>query len=285
MEEVARDPSAIKLGGDKREMTVLFSDIRGFTSISEKLDPEKLVHLLNRYLTRMSDVIFHHQGTIDKYMGDAIMAFWGAPRSQPDHARLACVTALEMVSELAQLNAELHEQGVPELAMGVGINTGPMVVGNMGSERRFDYTVMGDAVNLGSRLEGLNKEYGTSIIISETTLAQAGPGIRARFLDLVAVKGKKEPTAVYELLAVDELTDGRVDGRANGHTDEALEAYERGIECYRARDYRGAIPYFETALRLDPDDGASALYLERCRTLAENPPPADWDGVYVMTRK
>jgi adenylate cyclase len=282
MEEIARDPSAIKLGGEKREMTVLFSDLRGFTSLSETLEPEQLVQILNTYLTRMSDVVFKHQGTIDKYMGDAIMAFWGAPRPQPDHARRACLVAIEMVRELEQLNAEFAAEGIPKLMMGIGLNTGQMAVGNMGSQRRFDYTIMGDAVNLGSRLEGLNKEYGTSIILSEATLQQAGPDVRARFLDLVAVKGKKEPTAVYELLATDGLaTNGAL---TNGRAD-FLAAYERGIDLYRTRDYISALTQFETALRLDGDDGPTAVYLERSRDLAANPPAPDWDGVYVMTRK
>ena len=277
MEEVARDPSALRLGGEKRDMTVLFSDVRGFTSLSEQMEPERLVHLLNVYLTRMSDVIFRHQGTIDKYMGDAIMAFWGAPKLQPDHARRACLAALDMMAELGQLNKEFEQQGIPRLNIGIGLNTGPMSVGNMGSARRFDYTVMGDAVNLGSRLEGLNKEYGTNVILSETTLAQAGADVRARFLDLVAVKGKQEPAAVYELISVDGTVDGKV--------ETALAAYERGVERYRARDYKGAQRHFEEARRLDEADAVSVMYLERCRGLAENPPPADWDGVFVMTHK
>lgn len=277
MEEVARDPGAIRLGGEKREMTVLFSDLRGFTSLSETLEPERLVHLLNRYLTRMSEVIFRHDGTIDKYMGDAIMAFWGAPRFQPDHARLACLAALEMDHELERLDGELERDGLPRLREGIGLNSGPMAVGNMGSERRFDYTVMGDAVNLGSRLEGLNKEYGTRILIAEATLAQAGPGIRARFVDLVAVKGKQEPTAVYELLAAGASLPAA--GEA------AIAAYERGIAGYRAGQYAEAIAHFEEALRHDPNDGPSGLYLDRAREMLANPPPADWDGVYVMTRK
>ena len=154
-------------------MTVLFSDIRGY-SFSETLDPERLVRFLNRYPDRMSDIIFRHEGTVDKYMGDAIMAFWGA-RAQPDHARLACLTAIEMAEALEQLNQELAAEGFPVLEIGIGLNTSPMSVGNMGSERRFDYTVMGDAVNLGARLEGLNKEYCTAIIASEATLEAATP--------------------------------------------------------------------------------------------------------------
>ena len=161
--------------------------------------------------------------------------------------------------------------------VGVGLNTGPMAVGNMGSARRFDYTVLGDAVNLGSRLEGLNKEYGTSALAAESTLGEAGKDVRARFVDLVAVKGKREPVAVYELLGVD--------GEADPDDDPALAAYARGIERYRARDFAGALPHFEAALRLNPGDGVSATYLRRCQELIETPPPADWDGVYVMTHK
>ena len=164
---VTRDPESLKLGGDQREMTVLFSDIRGFTSFSETLEPEELVHLLNEYLTVMSDIIFKYDGTIDKYMGDAIMAFWGAPEHQPDHATLACRAALDMVTALEQLNASGPTRAARRSAMGIGINTGQMKVGNMGSNSRFDYTVMGDSVNLGSRLEGLNKEYGTTLIVSK----------------------------------------------------------------------------------------------------------------------
>jgi adenylate cyclase len=277
MEEVIRDPGGIKLGGDKREMTVMFSDIRGFTTLSETLEPDQLVHLLNRYLTRMSDVIFKHQGTVDKYMGDAIMAFWGAPRSQPDHARLACSTAMEMVQELELLNKEFHQEGIPPLHMGVGLNTGPMAVGNMGSERRFDYTVMGDAVNLGSRLEGLNKEYGTSVIASEATLANAGDQLRSRFLDLVAVQGKREPAEVFELFSAN--------GPADPARDEMLKAYTAGVECYRRRNFEFALEHFKTALKRDPDDRPSQLYRDRCIELLANPPPAEWDGVFVMTHK
>jgi adenylate cyclase len=256
-------------------MTVLFSDIRGFTSFSETLDPERLVHFLNRYLTRMSDIIFKHEGTVDKYMGDAIMAFWGAPKAQPDHARLACLTAIEMAEELEQLNRELAAEGFPVLEIGIGLNTGPMSVGNMGSERRFDYTVMGDAVNLGARLEGLNKEYFTAIIASESTLEAAGNVGRTRFLDLVAVKGKREPTRILELIPPAKAAAG----------EAALAAYERAMEHYRNREYLEALPLFAEARRLDPSDGPTAVYLERCRELAESPPAPDWDGVYVMTRK
>jgi adenylate cyclase len=274
---VTRDPDSLKLGGDQREMTVMFSDLRGFTTFSESLDPETLVHLLNEYLTVMSDVIFKYEGTIDKYMGDAIMAFWGAPQDQPDHGVLACRAALEMVAALEKLNARWAEQGRPPLAMGIGINTGIMKVGNMGSNSRFDYTVLGDAVNLASRLEGLNKEYGTTLIVSKSTLEETGGLFHARFLDLVAVKGKKEPVEVFEILDAERLP--------GIHSGPALRAYDEGIRLYRQRDWLGAAAKLQEALRLAPDDGPSAVYLQRCEELMDDPPPVDWDGVYVMTRK
>ena len=274
---VTRDPDSLKLGGDQREMTVMFSDLRGFTSFSEKLDPETLVQLLNEYLTVMSDVIFKYDGTIDKYMGDAIMAFWGAPEHQPDHATLACRAALDMVVALEQLNAKWADEGRPPLAMGIGINTGVMKVGNMGSNSRFDYTVLGDAVNLASRLEGLNKEYGTTLIVSKATLDETGDVFHDRFLDLVAVKGKREPVEVFEILDADRLP--------GIHAGPALRAYDEGIELYRERDWLGAAAKFQEALRLSPDDGPGSVYLKRCEELMDDPPPVDWDGVYVMTRK
>jgi adenylate cyclase len=274
---VTRDPDSLKLGGDQREMTVMFSDLRGFTSFSEKLDPETLVHLLNEYLTVMSDVVFKYEGTIDKYMGDAIMAFWGAPQDQPDHATLACRAALEMVAALDELNARWAAQGRLPLAMGIGINTGIMKVGNMGSSSRFDYTVLGDSVNLASRLEGLNKEYGTTLIISKSTLDETGDIFHERFLDLVAVKGKREPVEVYEILDAERLP--------GIHAGPALRAYDEGIQLYRERDWLGAAAKFQEALRLSPDDGPASVYLRRCEDLLHDPPPVDWDGVYVMTRK
>jgi adenylate cyclase len=278
MHEVAANPEAVRLGGEKREMTVLFSDLRGFTSYSESIDPEELVHLLNQYLTEMTDVIFHHRGTVDKYMGDAIMAFWGAPRPQPDHAAQACSTALNMMHELRKLNARWIEEGRAPLDIGVGINTGPMTVGNMGSEKRLDYTVMGDSVNLASRLEGLNKEYGTNIIISENTLQAVGrDAYVTRFLDLVVVKGRSEPVIVYEVMGLP--------GDIQGDQAKALAAYEAAHEAYRGRDWLAAAARFQEALQLMPNDGPAALYLERCEALMADPPPADWDGVYVMTHK
>ena len=198
--EMLKDPSKLKLGGDKKDLSVLFSDIRGFTTVSEKLSPEELVHLLNEYLTAMTDIVFEYEGLLDKYMGDAIMAVYGAPLDQPDHALRACRTALKMRVVLERLQKKWTEEGRPVLNIGVGINSGDMVVGNMGSEMRFDYTVMGDSVNLGSRLEGINKEYGTGIVISEFTYERVKDTLLCRELDWVRVKGKKLPVKIYELL-------------------------------------------------------------------------------------
>jgi adenylate cyclase len=277
MQEVAANPESVRLGGEKREMTVLFSDLRGFTSYSETIDPQELVQILNQYLTEMTDVIFEHRGTVDKYMGDAIMAFWGAPRPQSDHARRACDTAVEMMRALEVLNRQWQAEGKEKLNIGIGINTGPMTVGNMGSQKRLDYTVMGDSVNLGSRLEGLNKEYGTSIIISDSTLAQIGDGYVTRYLDLVIVKGRSAPVAVYQLI-------GR-EGEVSAEQRQALAVYEEGSRLYTSRDWLGAAAKFQEVIRLDPNDAPAALYLERCEALMTDPPPEEWDGVYVMTHK
>ncbi|HEX2173403.1 MAG TPA: adenylate/guanylate cyclase domain-containing protein [Dehalococcoidia bacterium] len=277
MDAVLRNPSLLKLGGEKREMTVLFSDIRGFTSISERLDPQALVHLLNYYLTAMTDIVFTYEGVLDKYMGDAIMAFWGAPIVLKDHARLACLTALEMMRTLRGMQATWEAAGVPRLEIGIGINTGQMSVGNMGSRTRFDYTVMGDAVNLGARLEGLNKEYGTNIIISEFTEAVVRGQFATRPIDVVAVKGRSEPVAVFELMAVA--------GGLAPDQERLIDVYNQGYALYRERRWMDARQRFDQALAIDPTDGPSRLYADRCRDLEDDPPPVDWDGVYVLKHK
>jgi adenylate cyclase len=190
----------LKLGGQKKEMTVLFSDIRGFTTLSEKLEPEKLVAILNEYFTAMTEVILQSGGVLDKFIGDAIMAFWGAPQEAPDHAQRACRTALKMIAKLEELKKEWSKRDLPEINIGVGINSGQMIVGNMGSAKRFDYTVIGDNVNLASRLEGLNKQYGTSIIISQFTYDKVKEKFEGEFLDKVAVKGKEIPVEIFKLV-------------------------------------------------------------------------------------
>lgn len=200
--ELLANPESLKLGGEKKELTVFFSDIRGFTTMSESLSPEDLVHLLNEYLSTMTDLVIAYKGTIDKYMGDAIMAFWGAPVPNPDHAYYACLTAVIQLEELKKLQDRWAAQGYPIIDIGIGLNSGPAVVGNMGSSHRMDYTVMGDTINLGSRLEGTNKQYATRIIISEYTYALVKDRVYARELDDIRVKGKHEPVKIYELIDV-----------------------------------------------------------------------------------
>ena len=274
--EMLKDPTKLKLGGDKKDLSVLFSDIRGFTTISEKLTPEELVHLLNEYLTAMTDIVFKYDGMLDKYMGDAIMAVFGAPLDQPDHAKRACLTALDMLSELHRLQKKWQDEGKTVLNIGVGINSGDMVVGNMGSEMRFDYTVMGDMVNLGSRLEGINKEYGSNIIFSEFTYNAVKDSMCCRELDMVRVKGKKLPVKIYELLG---------EKKDESKWKEFISTFEQGLVLYRASQWDEAIATFQKVLAIRPEDGASLMYIERSKNLKENPPPAPWDGVFTMTRK
>ncbi|HPC85079.1 MAG TPA: adenylate/guanylate cyclase domain-containing protein [Smithellaceae bacterium] len=274
--EMLKDPDKLKLGGDKKDLTVLFSDIRGFTTISEKMTPEELVALLNEYLTTMTNQVFHYDGLLDKYMGDAIMAVFGAPLDQPDHALRACRTALAMMEELHRLQEKWKAEGRPVFDIGIGLNSGDMVVGNMGSEMRFDYTVMGDMVNLGSRLEGTNKEYGTNIIISEFTYEKVKDAMCCRELDGVRVKGKLKPVKIYELLG---------EKKDEAAFKELLEGFAKGLALYREAKWDEAIAAFEGVLALRPNDYPSKMYVERCKNLKENPPPEPWDGVFVMTKK
>ncbi|HKY33534.1 MAG TPA: adenylate/guanylate cyclase domain-containing protein [Candidatus Polarisedimenticolia bacterium] len=281
VEEMLRDPDKVTLGGERRDMTVMFADIRGFTSIAETLEPEQVVRLLNEFLTPMTRVVQEAGGTLDKYMGDALMAFFGAPVAQPDHAARACRAALAMREELIRLNASWRTAGTlpagsSGIGIGIGLNSGMMSVGNMGSDAVFDYTVIGDHVNLGSRLEGLNKIYGTEIIVSEHTAAAAGGAFVCRELDRVRVKGKLAAVGIHELVC-------------HSPASEAVEAllarFASGLAAYRDRDFESAEKVFALTLETAPQDGPARLYLERCRALAASPPPAGWDAVEVLTAK
>ena len=256
--EMLKDPSKLKLGGDKKNLTVLFSDIRGFTTISENMTPEDLVHLFNEYLTAMTDIVFKYDGLLDKYMGDAIMAVFGAPLDQPDHALRACSTALDMMEELKKLQKKWADEGRPVLDIGIGISSGDMVVGNMGSQMRFDYTVMGDSVNLGSSLEGINKEYGTNIVISEYTYAAVKDALFCRELDSVRVKGKKLPVKIYELLG--EKKDAE-------KWEKAVSLFEEGLSKYKQGLWDEAIAAFRKVLEVRPDDAPAKLYIDDVRNL------------------
>ena len=277
--EMLKNPDMLKLGGDKRIMTVLFSDIRGFTTISENMEPEALVQILNEYLTEMTNIVFKYDGLVDKYIGDAVMAFWGAPLSQPKHALLACQTGLDMMSSLAELRAKwkAQERNLPFLDIGIGLNSGPMVVGNMGSDTRFDYTVMGDSVNLGSRLEGANKQYGTHIILGEMTFEQVKEHFICRELDSVAVKGKERPERIFELMGAPDTIDSELLHLAR--------AFTRGVKAYKSCRWDEAIRIFSALKAYYPEDHPSAMYLDRANELKASPPPPNWDCVFVMKTK
>lgn len=276
--ELLARPELLSLGGEERELSVLFSDVQGFTSISENLSPTELVSLLNEYLTEMTEIVVGHEGIIDKYEGDALMAEFGAPIPFQDHALKACRAALKMQARLAEMRTRWAEEGRPELYARIGINTGVMLVGNLGSLHIMDYTVMGDNVNLASRLEGTNKVYGTRICISEMTRDAVASEIITRELDLIRVKGKMQPVRIYEVL---ETTD---QGIAAGR-QSLIERFEMGLERYRSREFEQARDIFTDILELDPDDGPARLYLQRCERYLQTPPPEDWDGVFVMTTK
>ncbi len=278
VEQLAQNPDSLKLGGQKRELTVMFSDIRGFTTLSESMDAEELTNFLNEYLTAMTDIILKNTGTVDKYMGDAIMAFWGAPLDDPNHAYRCCITCLEQMRKLHEMQAKWRAEGKHALDIGIGINTGDMTVGNMGSTQRFDYTVLGDSVNLGSRLEGTNKDYGTNIIMGERTYALVKDRLIARQLDRIRVKGKLEPVEIYEVIAekAADLPEGY---------PKAYEIYSEGVRAYFNRDWLKAIECFQQTLDIITDDGPSQKHLHQCEIYRDHPPAADWDGVYIKTSK
>jgi adenylate cyclase len=270
---VLHNADRLSLGGETRTMSVLFSDLRGFTTLSHRLEPATLVPLLNEYMSAMTEVVFRQDGVLDKYIGDAIMAFWNAPMEQPDHARRACDTALAMIERLRELQVDWQARGLPLLELGVGINTGPMMVGNMGSRQRLAYTVLGDAVNVAARLEGLSKEYGTRLIIGDATRAAAGEGFVYRTLDVVMVRGREEPIEVHEVV-------GRA-GQVSQVALEFLSDYERAVGLFRQRAWCEAHAIFQRLLQQAPGDGPTALYLRRSAALLEQPPGADWRAVYA----
>ena len=273
LEEIVEDPEKLKLGGEKREVTVLFSDIRGFTSLSEKLSPDRLVKLLNTYLTPMTDIVLKNKGMLDKYIGDAIMAIWNAPVEVKDHREKALITGFEMIRKLNEVNEILKQEGFPEIKIGIGINTGEAVVGNMGSEKRFEYTAIGDTVNLASRLEGLNKLYmigETGVLASEFTVIPVKDK-ELPFLvvevDMVRVKGKKKPVRIFTLL------------EKGDEKEEIKEVYEKALSLYRKAHFEEALKLFSKL-----DFNPAKVMAERCRELLRNP-PEEWDGVYTAKTK
>jgi adenylate cyclase len=279
VKEIISDPSRLQLGGVKRHISAVFTDVQGFSTISEKLGPEELVHLLNHYLGAMSDVILSERGTIDKYEGDAIIAFFGAPLTLDDHARRACVSALAMKRIEAELNAAIRrDQLSPSpLLTRIGVNTGSMVAGNMGTKNKMNYTIMGNAVNLAARLEGVNKQYGTWILASETTVRETGDLLLARKLDRVRVVGIKTPVRLYELLETRE--------NAGPAQIKLVEVFHQALDLFEARDWKQAAGAFKEVLSLRAEDSPAQKYLDRCKKFIKTPPAEAWDGVYNLTEK
>ncbi len=277
--DLLANPEKLNLGGEKKVMTAMFTDIRGFSTISEILDPTALVHLINLYLTEMSDIILELRGTIDKYEGDAIISFFGAPVDLPDHARRACLAAIRIKRAETALNQRfLAEKLSPsELHTRVGINTGEMTVGNMGTLQRMDYTIMGSAVNLASRLEGVNKQYGTWILTSGSTEEGLGQDFLVRKLDRVRVVGINQPVRLYEL--IEEKS------KAERAMVEAVEIFHQGLEQFEQKDWAKAKATFEQVLRILPEDGPAQRYIKSCQDFQAKAPAAGWDGVFNLTTK
>ena len=272
-----QQPDNIKLGGERRVCTVFFSDIAGFTSFAEGMDPQELVELMNQFLSEMTDAIIKNGGFVDKYIGDAVMAVFGAPVDMPHHAEAACRAALECHRRIRLLSEEFRKQGRPGINIRIGLNTGEMIVGNMGSMQRMNYTVMGDAVNLASRLEGACKQFGTNSLVGPRTARQVGKAMVLRRIDLIRVKGKQEPVWIFELV-----------GQHLGIKKDIfvkLELFEKALEEYRKRNWSVALKNFAGLLSKWPDDGPSRTYVKRCKEFIESPPGDDWDGVYTMTSK
>ena len=276
--EIARNPSLLQLGGTKRSMSALFTDIRGFSTISEQLAPEDLVSLLNRYLTVMSNVVLDAEGTIDKYEGDAIIAFFGAPVEQPEHALLSCVSAIKIKRAEAELNKVIMEQNLSPapLLTRIGINSGDMVVGNMGTDKKMNYTIMGDAVNLAARLEGVNKQYHTWILASDETIQQTEGRLLVRRMDQVRVVGKSEPVQLYNILST--LED------ASEEQKRLVELFHEALDSFKQREWKKAEEGFKEVFDIE-GDGPAALYIKRCEHYLKQPPEDSWDGVFNLTEK
>ena len=275
--QLIASPGNLELGGEDRDITAFFSDVQGFTSISEALTPNELVELLNEFLTEMTDIILQHEGTVDKFEGDAIIAFFGAPNVLKNHAERTCSACITMQKRLAELRENWKEKGKPQLKMRIGLCTGNAVVGNMGSESRMDYTMMGDTVNTAARLEGINKIYGIYTLISESTCIAAGSRIATREIDTINVVGKKEPVTIYQLL-----------GYASDVSDLAKktnEHYAAGLHAYRNQNWDKAIDIFNAALKISPDDAPSNTMIDRCNKFKSNPPGKNWNGSYTVTTK
>lgn len=279
VDELLQHPEKLALGGEKRFMTALFTDIKGFSTISEHLDPTELVALLNKYLTRMSDILLAEQATIDKYEGDAIISFFGAPIDLPDHAERACRSAVRMKEAEIDLNEEIRNEGkiTTSLNTRIGINTGDMVVGNMGTSGKMDYTIMGNAVNLAARLEGVNKQYGTMTLVSEITYENGGEPFVARQLDRVRVVGIENPVRLYELIGEK--------GKVDPAIIEGLEIFHQGLKLFERKAWTESKKVLQSVLEVLPEDGPAQTFIKRCEDFEKKPPKDTWDGVFTLTTK
>ena len=277
--DLLSDPDKLNLGGEKKLLTALFTDVRGFSTISENLDPTELVKILNHYLTDMSDIILDLRGTIDKYEGDAIICFFGAPVEFDDHASRACLSAVRMKKAEAALNIHFEENKISPnpLFTRIGVNTGEMVVGNMGTAQKMDYTIMGASVNLAARLEGVNKQYGTWVLISEQTYKAAGDNFLVRELDRVRVVGMKEPVRLYELIDEKNNADDKI--------LNALENFSAGLRLFEEKAWDDAKLSFAKVIKIYPDDGPATTFTKRCNDYIKKAPPKNWDGVFNLTMK
>lgn len=276
VERLIDHPERLQLGGEKKELTVMFSDIRNFTNISETISPEKLVKFINEYFTLMTDVIQNNFGTLDKYIGDAIMAIFGAPEDQKDHEFRACKTALLMFEALYQKRQQWIAEGFEQIRIGIGISSGEMIVGNMGSGRRFSYTVMGDPVNQAARLESISKYYGVKIIVSESVREKIKNTLTFRELDYIRVKGKSQPLRIFELIGKDYYTNGKY---------KYIQTFEAGLAAYRQKDLNEAIRLFDETLTYKPNDQPSIIYKKRCEDLKSSPSQKDWDYIFDISTK
>lgn len=278
IEQMLKDPDRLKLGGEEKELTVLFSDLEGFTSYSERYKPHEMIGILSDYYEKMTEQVFEHQGTLKEYVADELMAIFGAPLDQPDHAQRACATALAMRDQRKALGVEWASMGRPQLKARTGINSGTMLVGNLGSRYRFAYGALGDQVNLGSRIEGLNKMYKTEILIGENTANLLNGSFILREVDRVRVKGKKLPVRIYELLESCGV-------KLGDEKDRLLHFYAYGMEDYWQQLWQEALKNFERCLLILPEDGPSRVMAERCQIYLKTPPPEDWDGVFEHLTK